>query len=52
MPKYNLSISVFIDGIELDEEPTEDEVKQIFADTPEAELIGCMEVDLIEEIEE
>lgn len=52
MPKYNLSVSAFIGEIELDKEPTDDEVIQIFADMPEAELIGYMEVDLIEKIEE
>lgn len=52
MPEYNLSVTAFIGGIELDKEPTNDEVLQIFADMPEAELIGCMEVDSIEEVEE
>jgi len=49
MPGYNLSISAFIDEIELDGKPTDEEVKQIFADMPKAELIGCMEVNTIEE---
>ena len=52
MPKYDVSVSAFVLGIELDKEPTNEEVLQIFADMPEAELIGGMEVDSIEKVEE
>jgi len=51
MPKYDVSVSALIEGMEFDEEPTESDIIELFRKEP-LSLLTELEVDSIEEVEE